>query len=106
MAVIATGYPVAIAIAFILCCHSCRFIVYIVNHAIQIDPGGDSQLSFIVVYPSLGTLVTTVYKHTPDSVADTPVASESHSQAFFGSHISFLHVFSEGYRTLYTTTLS
>ena len=46
--------------------YSCRFIVYIVNHAIQIDPAwGDRQLSFIVAYPSPGTLVTTVYKHTP-----------------------------------------
>ena len=86
--------------------YSCRFIVCIVNHAIQIDPGGDRQLSFIVAYPSPGTLVTIVYKHTPTPLLTAlSVASESRSQAFFGSHIfSFLHVFAEGHRALYTTT--
>ena len=67
--------------------YSCRFIVYIVNHAIQIDPGGDRQLSFIVAYPSPGTLVTTVYKHTPTPLL-TALLLQNHILRLFSGLIS------------------
>ena len=65
--------------------HSCRFIVHIVNHAIQIDPRGRQATVFHCFLPFP---VTTVHKHTPTPLLTVLSVLQNHILRLFSGLIS------------------